>query len=95
MNAIALAVGFIVVLLDDLFVGGELIEKGESVQVDRAVRNDWIGSKLARDATDKEVEAYRAAEAEAAADAAAAAAADSPADSPADAAGNAGKRVAK
>lgn len=77
MNAIALAVGFIVVLLDDLFVSGDLIDKGEIVQVDRAVRNDWVGSKLARDATDEEVEAYRAAEAEAAADAAAAAAADS------------------
>ena len=89
MNAIALAVGFIVILLDDLWVRGELIDKGEAVQVDRAVRNDWIGSKLARDATDEEVAAYRAAEAEAAADAAAEAAADS------DAAGKTGKRAAK
>jgi hypothetical protein len=95
MNAIALAVGFIVILLDDLWVRGELIDKGEAVQVDRAVRNDWIGSKLARDATDEEVEAYRAAEAEAAADAAAEAAADSDADGAADAAGKAGKRAAK
>jgi hypothetical protein len=39
--------------------------------VDRAVRNDWIGSKLARDATDEEVEKFRAEEAEAAAEAAA------------------------
>ena len=70
MTALALAVGFIVILLDDLWVGGELIEKGEPLQVDRALRNDWIGSKLARDATDEEVDEYRAAEAEAAADAA-------------------------
>lgn len=70
MTALALAVGFIVILLDDLWVGGELIEKGEPLQVDRALRNDWIGSKLARDASDEEVAEYRAAEAEAAADAA-------------------------
>lgn len=89
MNAIALAVGFIVVLLDDLFVGGELINKGEPVEVERAVRNDWIGSKLARDATDAEVAAYRAEEVEAAADAAAEAADDS------DAAGKTSKRAAK
>jgi hypothetical protein len=59
------------------------------------VRNDWIGSKLARDATDEEVEAYRAAEAEAAADADAAAAADSDASEDTDAAGKASKRAAK
>lgn len=63
--------GFVVVLLDDLFVSGELIDKGETLQVDRAIRNDWIGSKLARDATQEELEAYRAEELEAAAEAAA------------------------
>lgn len=71
MSALALALGFVVVLLDDLFVSGELIDKGTSLSVDRALRNDWIGSKLARDATDEEVEQYRADEAEAAAEAAA------------------------
>jgi hypothetical protein len=69
MSALALAVGFIVVLLDDLWVSGDLIEKDTPLQVDRALRNDWIGSKLARDATDEEVEKYRADEAEAAAEA--------------------------
>lgn len=63
--------GFVVVLLDDLWIGGEFVEKGEVLAVDRAVRNDWIGSKLARDATDDELEQYRAEEAEAAAEAAA------------------------
>lgn len=66
-----LPTGFVVVLLDDLWISGELVDKGETLQVDRAVRNDWIGSKLARDATDDEVEKYRAEEAEAIADAAA------------------------
>lgn len=61
---------FVVVLLDDLWIAGDLASKGESLAVDRPLRNDWIGSKLARDATDEEVEAYRAAEAEAAAEAA-------------------------
>lgn len=66
-----LPTGFVVALLDDLWISGELVDKGEILQVDRAVRNDWIGSKLARDATDDEIEKYRAEEAEAAAEAAA------------------------
>lgn len=72
MNTNTLPTGFVVVLLDDLFFGGDMIEKGEAVQVDRSVRNDLVGSKTARDATDDEVEQYRADEAEAAAEAAAA-----------------------
>lgn len=63
--------GFVVVLIDDLWISGELVDKGEVLAVDRAVRNDWIGSKLARDATDEEVEKFRAEEAEAAVEAAA------------------------
>lgn len=72
MNTNTLPTGFVVVLLDDLFFGGDMIEKGESVQVDRSVRNDLVGSKTARDATDDELEQYRADELEAAAEAAAA-----------------------
>ena len=63
--------GFVVVLLDDLWIGGDLVETGTSVPVDRALRNDWIGSKLARDATDAELEEFRADEAEEVAKAAA------------------------
>ena len=76
--------GFVVVLLDSLWIGGELAEKGETLQVDRAIRNDWVGSKLARDATTDELEAYRAEELEAAAEEAAAAEAEAKA-APADA----------
>ena len=72
MNTNMLPTGFVVVLLDDLFFGGDMIEKGEAVQVDRSVRNDLVGSKTARDATEDELEQYRADEAEAAAEAAAA-----------------------
>lgn len=67
---------FVVVLLDDLWIAGDLVPKGESLAVDRALRNDWYGSKLARDATDEEITAYRDAEAEAAAEEAKAAAAE-------------------
>lgn len=50
---------FVVVALGSMWVGPQLITKDEVLEVDRAVRNDWIGSKLARDATDAEIEAYR------------------------------------
>lgn len=72
--------GFVVVLLDDLWIGGDLVDKGTSVPVDRALRNDWIGSKLARDATDEELEQFRAEEAEEAAELAAEAAKQAKAD---------------
>ncbi len=65
--------GFVVVLLDDLWISGDLVDKGTAVPVDRALRNDWVGSKLARDATDEELEQFRAEEAEEAAELAAAA----------------------
>lgn len=50
---------FVVVALGSMWVGSQLITKDEVLEVDRAVRNDWIGSKLARDATDEEIEVYR------------------------------------
>lgn len=51
---------FVVVVLGSLWVAQQLIDEGTVLEVDRAVRNDWIGSKLARDATDEEIAAYRA-----------------------------------
>lgn len=50
---------FVVVALGSMWAGPQLINKGETLEVDRPVRNEWIGSKLARDATDAEIEAYR------------------------------------
>lgn len=64
-----LPTGFVVVTLDDLRVYGEYIPKGTPLEVERRVRADWVGSKLARDATDEELAAYRAEQAEAAAEA--------------------------
>lgn len=51
---------FVVVLLDDLWIAGDLVPKGEVLAVDRPLRNDWIGSKLARDATEEEAAAEEA-----------------------------------
>lgn len=51
---------FVVVALGSMWAGPQLINKGETLEVDRPVRNEWIGSKLARDATDAEIETYRA-----------------------------------
>jgi chromosome segregation ATPase len=51
---------FVVVALGSMWAGAQLIEEGEVLEVDRAVRSDWVGSKLARDATDAEIEAHRA-----------------------------------
>lgn len=72
MNTVtSVPTSFVVVLLDDLWIGEELVAKGTAVPVDRALRNDWVGSKLARDANDEELEQFRAEELEAAAEAAA------------------------
>lgn len=71
MNTVkSVPTSFVVVLLDDLWIGDELVEKGTAVPVDRPLRNDWVGSKMARDATDEELEEFRAEELEAAAEAA-------------------------
>ncbi|OEC32871.1 hypothetical protein SAMN05216600_12821 [Pseudomonas cuatrocienegasensis] len=50
---------FVVVALGSMWAGPQFINKGETLEVERPVRNEWIGSKLARDATDAEIEAYR------------------------------------
>ena len=55
-----LPTSYIVVTLLGLSVHGEFVPAQTTLEVDRALRNDWIGSKLARDATDEEVAAYRA-----------------------------------
>lgn len=74
MNTVkSMPTSFVVVLLDDLWIGDELVEKGTAVPVDRPLRNDWVGSRTARDATDEELEQFRAEELEAAAEAAIAA----------------------
>lgn len=55
-----LPTSYIVVTLLGLSVHGEFVPAETTLEVDRALRNDWIGSRLARDATDEEVAAYRA-----------------------------------
>jgi sarcosine oxidase delta subunit len=55
-----LPTSFVVVALGSMWAAQQFVEEGTVLEVERAVRNDWIGSKLARDATDEEVAAYRA-----------------------------------
>lgn len=51
---------YLVYLLTDLTAYGDLIPEGTVLEVDRSVRNDWVGSQLCRDATDEEIAEYRA-----------------------------------
>jgi len=55
-----LPTSFVVVVLGSMWVGPQFIKEDTVLEVERAVRNDWVGSKLARDATDEEIAAYRA-----------------------------------
>lgn len=57
-----LPITYLVVTLLGLSVFGESVPADTTLEVDRPTRNDWIGSKLARDATDAEIEAYRSEE---------------------------------
>jgi chromosome segregation ATPase len=59
MNQIQQALTYIVVLLTDMMLQGDAVHEGTMLEVEKAVRDDWRGSRLARDATDQEVEQYR------------------------------------
>lgn len=60
MSITQLAATFLVYVLTDLTVYGDIIPEGTVLEVDRSVRNDWVGSQLCRDATDEEIAEYRA-----------------------------------
>lgn len=49
-----------VVLLTDLLLYGDWVHEGTTLEVERAIRNDWKGSGMCRDATDDEIAEYRA-----------------------------------
>ncbi|MGA7203386.1 MAG: hypothetical protein WBX27_02015 [Specibacter sp.] len=59
MNQIQQALTYIVVLLTDMMLQGDAVHEGTVLEVEKAVRDDWRGSRLARDATEEEVEQYR------------------------------------
>jgi len=59
MSQIQQALTYIVVLLTDMMLQGDAIHEGTVLEVEKAVRDDWRGSRLARDATEQEVEQYR------------------------------------
>lgn len=49
-----------VVLLTDLLLQGDWAYEGTTLEVERAIRNDWKGSGMCRDATDEEIAEFRA-----------------------------------
>lgn len=59
MSSIQITTAF-VVLLTDLLLYGDWVHEGTTLEVERAIRNDWKGSGMCRDATDDEIAEYRA-----------------------------------
>lgn len=59
MSSIQITTAF-VVLLTDLLLYGDWVHEGTTLEVERAIRNDWKGSGMCRDATDEEIAEYRA-----------------------------------
>lgn len=59
MSNLTLAVGYLIVVLHEFWAGPDLIEVGRTLEVERPLRNELVGSGVARDATDEEVAAYR------------------------------------
>lgn len=49
-----------VVLLTDILLHGDWVHEGTVLEVDRALRNDWKGSGMCRDATEEEIAEARA-----------------------------------
>ena len=50
---------FIIVTLTDMMLHGDAIPEGTMLEVEKGLRDDWRGSRLARDATEQEVAEYR------------------------------------
>lgn len=59
MNQIQQALTYIVVLLTDMMLQGDAVPEGAVLEVEKALRDDWRGSRLARDATEQEIKEYR------------------------------------
>lgn len=54
-----LAIGYLVVLLQAAFLGGDHFSMGTVIEVPRGGRNAMIAGGIARDATDEEIAAFR------------------------------------
>lgn len=50
---------FIIVTLTDMMLHGDVVPEGTMLEVERGLRDDWRGSRLARDATAEEIADYR------------------------------------
>lgn len=59
MSSLKLAVGYLIVVLHEFWADRTLIQVGRVLEVERPLRNELVGSGVARDATDEEIAAYR------------------------------------
>lgn len=50
---------YIVVILTDMMLHGDAVPEGTMLEVEKGLRDDWRGSRIARDATEQEIAAYR------------------------------------
>jgi len=50
---------YIIVTLTDMMLHGDPVPEGTMLEVEKGLRDDWRGSRIARDATEAEIEGYR------------------------------------
>ena len=50
---------YIIVTLTDMMLHGDPVPEGTMLEVEKGLRDDWRGSRIARDATDEEIANYR------------------------------------
>ena len=50
---------FIIVTLTDMMLHGDAVPEGTMLEVEKGLRDDWRGSRIARDATEQEIAEYR------------------------------------
>lgn len=50
---------YIIVTLTDMMLHGDPVPEGTMLEVEKGLRDDWRGSRIARDATDAEIAEYR------------------------------------
>lgn len=59
MSQAQLILTYIIVTLTDMMLHGDPVPEGTMLEVEKGLRDDWRGSRIARDATDEEIANYR------------------------------------
>lgn len=60
MSQVQQILTYIVVTLTDMMLHGDAVPEGTMIEVEKGLRDDWRGSRIARDATEEEIAEYRA-----------------------------------